>query len=102
MSTARSLPENTSIVMPRLICRSPAGEVEFCVRALGASSLNERPRATECGATVLMAAEDQFWGDRTAWIMDPEGHVWTLATRVEQTSAAERARRWNEILERAP
>ena len=49
-----------------------------------------------------MPAEDQFWGDRTAWIMDPEGHVWTLATRVEQTSAAERARRWNEILERAP
>jgi PhnB protein len=39
----RQLPENTSIIIPRLVCRDPAAEVAFCVRALDAVSLNERP-----------------------------------------------------------
>jgi hypothetical protein len=29
--------------------------------------------------------------------MDPAGHVWTISTRVEATSADERDQRWNEI-----
>lgn len=31
--------------------------------------------------------------------MNPAGHVWTVATRVEQTTAEERTRRWNTILD---
>jgi PhnB protein len=30
--------------------------------------------------------------------MDPSGHVWTVATRVEETTAAERDDRWSDIL----
>lgn len=56
--------------------------------------------ATGSGATVLVPAQDQFWGDRIAWIMDPNGHVWTLATRIEETTAEERTKRWSEILNR--
>ena len=55
-------------------------------------------RATDCGATVLVAAQDQFWGDRIAWVMDPAGHVWTIATRIEQTTSEERTGRWEKIL----
>ena len=22
---------------------------------------------------------NQFWGDRMGWVMDPSGHVWTIA-----------------------
>jgi len=47
-------------------------------------------RAVAGGAQVLIPAQNQFWGDRTAWIMDPSGHVWTVATRVEETTAQER------------
>ena len=36
-------------------------------------------RATSAGAKVLMPLTNQFWGDRTAWIMDPQGHVWSFA-----------------------
>ncbi|MFL5606607.1 MAG: VOC family protein [Gemmatimonadaceae bacterium] len=151
-TTGRPLPENTSIIIPRLVCRSPAAEVDFCIRALGAISLNERPgpdgtlahallrigpemvmieaewpnlpsraptkdgsspvvifvyvpdvdatvaRATDCGATVLVPAQNQFWGDRIAWVMDPAGHVWTIATRIEQTTSEERTERWDKIL----
>ena len=50
-------------------------------------------RAEAAGARVLMAPTNQFWGDRTAWIVDPSGHVWTLATRVEESSEDERQAR---------
>ena len=37
------LPENTSIIMPRLVCRDVAGEMEFCTRTFAAEELNRRP-----------------------------------------------------------
>jgi PhnB protein len=43
-------------------------------------------RAVGRGAQVLVPAQNQFWGDRIAWIMDPSGHVWTIATRIEETT----------------
>ena len=50
-------------------------------------------RAAKAEAKVLVPPQDQFWGDRTAWILDPSGHIWTIATRVEDTTEAERRRR---------
>src|ERR1700716_2113972 len=32
-------------------------------------------RAIAGGAKALIPAQNQFWGDRIAWIMDPSGHV---------------------------
>ncbi|MGH7446596.1 MAG: VOC family protein, partial [Longimicrobiales bacterium] len=55
-------------------------------------------RAIDRGAQPLVPAQNQFWGDRTAWIMDPSGHVWTIATRVEQTTEQERQDRWSGTL----
>lgn len=40
-------------------------------------------RAVTLGAHVLMPAEDQFWGDRVGRIIDPAGHVWNIAARIE-------------------
>ncbi len=56
-------------------------------------------RAIANGARVLIPATDQFWGDRTAQVMDPCGHVWTIASRIEETSAQQRTQRWSKILE---
>lgn len=55
-------------------------------------------RAIAGGAHLLIPARDQFWGDRTAWNMDPCGHVWTIATRIEETGEQEREDRWSSIL----
>lgn len=55
-------------------------------------------RAVAAGAKVLMPVKDQFWGDRTARIMDPAGHVWTVSTRIEDTTSTERQYRWSKIL----
>jgi PhnB protein len=54
-------------------------------------------RAVAMGAKVLMPAQDQFWGDRTARILDPSGHVWTVASRIEETTEAQRAARWSDM-----
>lgn len=55
-------------------------------------------KAVAAGARILMPLQNQFWGDRTAWIMDPSGHVWTIATRIEETSEEERQERLKSIL----
>lgn len=47
------------------------------------------------GASVLMPVADQFWGDRMGVVMDPSGHVWTVATRIEETTEEERQDRWS-------
>jgi len=51
-------------------------------------------RAIANGAQLLVPLQNQFWGDRIAWIMDPSGHVWTVASRIEETTAQERTDRW--------
>jgi PhnB protein len=40
-------------------------------------------KAVDAGATVTMAVADQFWGDRFGVVTDPVGHVWSIATHVE-------------------
>ena len=55
-------------------------------------------RAVAAGAKILLPVKDQFWGDRTGRIIDPSGHVWTISTRIEETSSAEREERWSDIV----
>ena len=146
------LPENTSFVIPRLICRDAAAEMAFCIRTFDAEELNRRPgpdgtvahgllkvggemimiegewptlpsrapapdgtspvvifvyvsdvdatieRAVANGARVLVPVQNQFSGDRIAWLVDPAGHVWTVASRIEDTTAEERTARWQQLL----
>ena len=42
-SNVGKFPENTSLVIPRLVCRDPAAEIDFCVRTFEAVVLNRRP-----------------------------------------------------------
>jgi len=152
MATVKGVPDNSSVVIPRLVCRDPESAIAFCVSAFDAVELGRRPgpdgrvahalmtigpamlmiesewptlpsrapapdgsspvvifvyvtdvdqtvaRAAGLGAHVLIPAQNQFWGDRIAWIMDPSGHVWTVATRIEETTAQERADRWSATL----
>jgi PhnB protein len=55
-------------------------------------------RAAAAGAKVLLPVKNQFWGDRTGRILDPSRHVWTISTRIEETSTTERKERWSSIL----
>jgi PhnB protein len=50
-------------------------------------------RALSLGARQSRAVEDQFYGDRSGNLIDPFGHVWTIATHVEDVSLEEMQRR---------
>ena len=50
-------------------------------------------RAVDAGATGSMPPEDMFWGDRFAQVEDPFGHVWQIATHIEDVSPEEIAER---------
>jgi PhnB protein len=143
----KGIPEGASAVIPRLFCRDPVAEIEFCTATFGAEEGVRRPgadgkiahalimfgpamvmiesewpeatnrapamdgsssvalyvyvenvdetveRAVSSGGRVLLPATNQFWGDRTAWILDPSGHVWTVATRIEETTEEQRQKR---------
>jgi PhnB protein len=43
---------------------------------------------------------DQFWGDRCGTLSDPEGYMWTIATRKEDLSREEMQRRATEWMEK--
>ncbi len=40
-------------------------------------------RAVEAGATVRMPLADMFWGDRYGLMVDPFGHIWSIAEHLE-------------------
>jgi PhnB protein len=149
--TVKGVPDGASVVIPRLFCRDPVAEIEFCTATFGAVERNRRlgadgkpahalvtigpamvmiesewpgianrapspdgsspvvlfvyvenvdetvARAEVAAAKTLLPPTDQFWGDRTAWIMDPSGHVWTVASRIEEPTEEERKARLAEI-----
>jgi PhnB protein len=151
MANEKPLPEGASVLIPRLFCQEPAGEIEFCKTVFGAAELVSRPgpdgrvmhalltisgamimieaevpslpsrapapdgsspvvlyvyvgdvdatveQAVAAGGKVLFPVADQFWGDRMGWVMDPSGHTWTIATRIEETSAELRDKRWEDV-----
>ena len=50
-------------------------------------------QAQRAGATVVSELEDMFWGDRFGTLVDPFGHVWSMATHKEDLSEEEMAER---------
>jgi PhnB protein len=58
-------------------------------------------RAVAAGATLLRPVADQFYGDRSATLLDPFGHRWLLATHREDVSDEEMQRRYRALLTQA-
>jgi PhnB protein len=54
--------------------------------------------AIDAGATVTMAVEDQFWGDRFGTVRDPFGHHWGIATHKEDLTPEEIAERGRQAM----
>ena len=152
MSQVKPIPDESSVLIPMLVCSDVAAAIDFCKTVFGAVELGRRlgpdgtvvhalltvsgamiiieaewptlasrapqpdgsspvvlfvyvedvdqviERAVAAGARILLPVKNQFWGDRTGRIIDPSGHVWTIATRIEETSAAQREDRWASIV----
>jgi PhnB protein len=50
-------------------------------------------RAVKAGAKAHRPVIDQFYGDRSGTLEDPFGHIWTVATHVEDVPPEEMKRR---------
>jgi PhnB protein len=58
-------------------------------------------RAIAEGAKILKPVQDQFYGDRSGFLQDPFGHLWGVATHVEDVSADEMQRRMQKMMQAA-
>jgi PhnB protein len=54
-------------------------------------------RAVAEGATILKPVQDQFYGDRSGFLRDPFGHLWGIATHVEDVSPEEMQERMKKL-----
>ena len=50
-------------------------------------------KAVESGAKALRPIKDQFYGDRSGSVLDPFGHMWSVATHIEEVSPEEMKKR---------
>lgn len=57
--------------------------------------------ALDNGASLMVEASDTYWGERCATIADPFGHIWTLATRLENLKPAEISERRKALVDTA-
>jgi len=61
-------------------------------------------RAIDAGGHVagggMGQLQDQFWGDRSGTIVDPQGYKWTIATRKEDLSREEMKKRGEEWMKK--
>lgn len=81
--------------MPDAVCLSP--------ETLGGSTIGLMiylpdvdaavKRAEEAGAKIRRPLQDQFYGDRSATLEDPFGHIWTLASHIEDVTPEEMEKR---------
>jgi PhnB protein len=85
--------------MPDVVCRSPESlrgtTVGFNIYVADVDS--QFKRALEAGGKQRRPLQNQFYGDRSGTLEDPFGHIWTIATHVEDVSPEELKRRMAEM-----
>jgi PhnB protein len=81
--------------MPEVIAKSPhsLGGTSFGLQVYVPDVDAAFERAVTAGGSVKRPVKDQFYGDRSGTFEDPFGHVWTLATHVEDVSPEEMQQR---------
>ena len=57
-------------------------------------------KAVQNGASLVMPAQDMFYGDRVGCINDPFGYTWVLGTHVKDVSEAEMKKGMAEMAQR--
>jgi PhnB protein len=58
-------------------------------------------KAVAAGAKILKPVTNQFYGDRSGFLQDPFGHLWGIATHVEDVSEEEMKERMKKAMQAA-
>lgn len=82
-----------SIVMladenPQMGARSPQtiGGAASSLHVYVANVDGTAQKAVDAGGQLVRPVKDQFYGDRSGTIIDPFGHIWSIATHIEDVS----------------
>jgi PhnB protein len=86
-----STPDHRVLKGPKSEGRTSVG---ICLYVEDVDALSKQAMAA--GAKELRPVVNQFYGDRSGTYQDPFGHVWTIATHVEDVSPEEMAKRARE------
>src|SRR3954453_8397518 len=88
---------------PQMGFRSPqtlgGAGVSLMIYVEGADAVFQR--AIAAGAKEVQPLKNQFYGDRSGTLQDPFGHVWTVATHVEDIAPEEMRKRVEEAMKQA-
>lgn len=77
----------------------PEGSKASCIFAINTGSCDDSfKKAVEAGAKPLVEPQDQFWGRRTAVVLDPFGYRWSLSQLVEVVPPDEIMRRAQKLM----
>ncbi|MBY0459127.1 MAG: VOC family protein [Gemmataceae bacterium] len=76
------------------VSRAPSGPSPVTLHLCVPNCDDAIRRAAQAGATVTMAAEDMFWGDRYGQVVDPFGHAWSFSHPLTAEQKAEAEKKW--------
>jgi PhnB protein len=57
-------------------------------------------KAVKAGARVVVPVSEMFWGDRFGRVVDPQGNLWAIASRVENVKPDEMKKRMKAEIKR--
>jgi PhnB protein len=79
--------------MPQMGYRAPQGSTPVGLMVYVEDVDRVFQQAIAAGGRVDKEVTDQFYGDRSGTLYDPFGHMWTVATHMEDVSEEEMKRR---------
>jgi PhnB protein len=75
---------------PEMGCAAPQGQASSASLYVYVADVDAVVKgAVALGAKLVRPVTDQFWGDREGTLQDPFGHVWSVATHVEDLTPAQ-------------
>jgi uncharacterized glyoxalase superfamily protein PhnB len=77
------------------------GEVKMCIHIHVEDCDALMARAIKAGGTLVRAAADHFYGERSGAVRDPFGYDWLIGHSIEAVEPAEMQRRYTEMLKSA-
>ena len=88
---------------PQVNSRSPQtiGGTSCCLHVYVKDVDTTVQAAANAGAKITQPVENRFYGDRTGTLIDPFGHMWSIATHIEDVTPEEMKKRMAKIAQSA-
>lgn len=80
-----------------ILAAEPGAKLPFCIHLHVDDADAAIARALAAGASLVRAAQDEFYGERSGRVRDPFGYEWLLGHELEKLSPEEMQRRYTAL-----